>query len=553
MKTKIILIASAFFLLSNNSFSQSPNWGWSTNAVGNSYEESSSVTTDVSGNVYITGSFYSSSIDFGVYTLINADPTGNKSDMFIAKYDSLGNVLWAESSGGLNEDGGYSVTTDASGNAYVTGYFASTSISFGSTTLVNAGLYDMFIVKYDASGNVLWTKSAGKIGDDYGRSITTDASNNVYVTGSFQSPTIRFDLITLTNTDTSGTTYDMYILKYDSTGTVLWADSKGGKGTEYARSIAVDSANNVFICGNFDSDTLIFNTDTLINVGAFDAYLTKYNATGNEIWAKSYGGTGIDFGNCVAKDPNGNVFLSGGFYSPTISFGATTLTNGGTYNLYIMKADGIGTTLWASGAAGNGIDDGKYVTTDNSGNAYITGYFTSSTLTFGTTTLTNVGNNDVLVVKYRPSGLIVWAKSAGDINDERGISIATHSSDVYITGSFNSPSIDFGSTTLYNNGWEDVFLAKISPPSTIGITEQNSSDYISISPNPFNDQTTITFPEMQTNILINISDVLGKEIKNIYFTGKQLVIEKEEMKEGIYFITIVDENKNVSNRKIIIQ
>jgi hypothetical protein len=553
MKIKITVLLSVFFLLNHNSFSQVPGWGWSTNPIGNSYDEASSVTTDATGNVYVTGYFYSATIDFGTFTLTNADPTANKRDMFIVKYDSAGVVLWAKSAGGVDEDGGYSITTDASGNVYVTGYFYSTTITFGSFTLTNAGDYDMFVVKYDAAGNVIWAKSAGKISDDYGRAVATDALNNVYVLGSYKSPTIRFGPTTLTNTDTSMISYDTYIVKYDSAGTVLWAINEGGTGAEFARSIDVDSSNNIFITGNYNSDTLIFNADTLVNMGLYDIFLAKYNSAGIVQWAKSYGGNNNDLVNSVTTDTAGNVFLAGGFQSPTIAFGSTILTNGGTYNIYLAKCDASGTSLWAKGATGSGIDDAYGTTTDNSGNVFIIGYFTSPTLTFGTTTLTNAGGNDIFTVKYGSTGTIAWAKNTGDINDEHGLSIATYASNIYITGYFDSPSLDFGATTLYNNGAEDMFLAKINSPSMIGISEHVFSNDISISPNPFNSQTIISFSEIKSNVSIKISDMLGKEIKNINFSGKEISIEKGEMKEGIYFINITDENKNVFNKKIVIQ
>ena len=112
------------------------------------------------------------------------------------------NWQWAKSAGGTTLDAGYSISTDAGGNVLVTGLFQSSSISFGSTTLTNAGggYLDIFVVKYDASGNALWAKSAGGTSsDDRGFAISTDASGNVLVTGSFQSSSITFGSITLTN------------------------------------------------------------------------------------------------------------------------------------------------------------------------------------------------------------------------------------------------------------------------------------------------------------------------------------------------------------------
>jgi len=547
-KTKVcIFFFSILFDL--NSFSQAPNWTWETNAIGNSYDGADATTTDTDGNVYVTGYFYGSTVDFGTYTLTNINV--NKSDMFIVKYDAAGTVLWAESAGGNDEDGGYSVATDASNNVYITGYFFSPSITFGSTTLINQGSYDMFIVKYDPNGSVLWAKSGGKVSDDYGRAVITDSFNNVYVAGSFQSSGINFGSTILTNTDITETTHDLFIVKYDSAGTVLWAKSYGGTNDEYARALANDSLGNLYFIGNFNSPTLAFDSITLANVGSYDMFIVKCDTAGVVLWANSAGGTGNDYGNSTATDPFGNVYIIGGFASPTITIDTTTLTNSGIYNIYLAKCNSAGTFLWAKKAGGIGTDDGYDISTDGSGNIYVTGYFSSPTLIFGSTTLTNLGGSDIFIAKYDTSGTIFWAKSAGDFDEDKGLSVVTFASNVYIARRFRSTSIDFAST-LYNAGGDDMFLAKIGE-SGIGIAETSNSSNISIFPNPFSLQTTIVFSEIQTDITLKIIDVLGKEIKTINYTGKQITIEKGEMNKGIYFIQISNKGKNIINKKIIVQ
>jgi hypothetical protein len=143
-------------------------------------------------------------------------------DMFIVKYGADGNAVWAKNAGGRSNGWGIATTHDSEGseNVFVTGAFNSSSITFGTTTLTNSGSSDIFIVKYDASSNVLWAKSAGGTGGDIAWSIAADGSGNVYVTGTFNSPSITFGTITLSNTNNCG---DMFIAKYDPNGNVLWA------------------------------------------------------------------------------------------------------------------------------------------------------------------------------------------------------------------------------------------------------------------------------------------------------------------------------------------
>ncbi|MFH1005081.1 MAG: hypothetical protein V1781_06265, partial [Bacteroidota bacterium] len=168
---------------------------------------------------------------------------------------SAQSYLWAKSAGGSSDDIALSVSTDANGNILVAGYFDSPTIIFGSTTLTNAGDYDMFLAKYDASGNVLWAKSAGGSDWDRASSVSTDANGNILVAGSFQSPTIIFGSTTLTKAG-SDNYADMFLAKYDASGNVLWAKSAGGSSDDIALSVSTDANGNILVAGNFRSPTI---------------------------------------------------------------------------------------------------------------------------------------------------------------------------------------------------------------------------------------------------------------------------------------------------------
>ena len=263
------------------------------------------------------------------------------------------NWLLARAATGSGQQEGLSIATDASGNVFVTGYFASPTITFGTTTLTNAGQYDIFLVKYDGTGNVLWAKSAGGTGGDEGWSVSTDASGNVFATGVFSSPTITFGTTTLTNAGIAA----IFIVKYDGAGNVLWAKSAGGIGGDGGYSVATDVAGNVFATGVFSSPTITFGTTTLTNTsgGYADIFLVKYDGIGNVLWAKNAGGTVDDYGWSAATDVSGNVFVTGYFTSATITFGTTTLINNsfaGMEDIFLVKYDGAGNVLWAKSAGG---------------------------------------------------------------------------------------------------------------------------------------------------------------------------------------------------------
>ncbi len=541
---------------SNLSTAQTPNWAWAKSAGGALVDQSYNISVDANGNVFMTGMFVSPTITFGSITLTN---TG-LSDIFLVKYDSNGNVLWAKSAIGSSEEISLCVCTDMSGNVFIGGGFSSPTITFDTITLNNVDtvlLYtDMFIAKYDENGNALWAKSAGGYRYEGARSISTDLNGNLYVTGIFDSPSISFDTTTIANSSPNHT--DVYVAKYTANGSMMWVKSAGDNKWDESYCVSTDIFGNVYVTGSFSSSIITFGTTTLTNSGVWDVFVVKYDSVGNVLWAKNFGGTDFDDGYSLSADIYGYLYITGRFMSSQISFGTFNLTNSGFNDTFIVKCDSIGNVLWAKSSNSASNDYGKNITTDGVGNVYLAGFFSQSSITFGTTNLISNGGQDIFIVKYDSSGNVQWAKSLGGFGAEMscGISIGGSSS-IYIGGWFSSPTINFGSTTLNNAvgsgvGSNDVFIAKLSS-TTVGLNEIKSHSDISIAPNPFTSETTITFSDEQRNTTIKIIDVIGKEIKSISFSGKQLVIDKGKMKPGIYLVQTIDENQNVVTKKIVIQ
>jgi hypothetical protein len=170
------------------------------------------VSSDASGNVFITGKYYTPSITFGSTTLYNTDTssTNVSFDSFVVKYSAAGNMLWAKGIGGTGWDYGNGITNDTDGNVYIVGIYSDT-ISFGSFNLSNTnfGAFNIFVVKYDPLGNVLWAKQAGGVDNDYGNSISLDVYGNIFITGTYTSPQMVFGTDTINN---SGG-YQMFLAK----------------------------------------------------------------------------------------------------------------------------------------------------------------------------------------------------------------------------------------------------------------------------------------------------------------------------------------------------
>lgn len=331
-------------------FNTNGNVLWAKSAIGtnnNNPDTPWSVAIDSSGNAYIVGYYGSDSISFDSITLMNSDTTGNSLDLFIAKYNSIGNVLWAKSAGGTNDDIASSVAINSNGSIIIAGEFASPTISFDTSILTNinnnGNTNDLFIAKYDANGNALWAKSAGGNNEDFAYSIESDSLGNSYMIGFFKSISINFSSTTLTNVDNTENSVDFFITKYDASGNVLWAKSNGGLNDDIAYSIALDTYGNPYIFGAFVSPVLTFGSTILSNADATgnsnDLFVTKYDISGNVVWSKSFGGTNNEYPCSVIVSRSGNTYVSGEFYSPTFTLGACTLTNMGSSDVFLAKLD----------------------------------------------------------------------------------------------------------------------------------------------------------------------------------------------------------------------
>jgi hypothetical protein len=321
-----------------------------------------------------------------------------------------------------------------------------------------------------------WAKQIGGAGYDSGLSIAVDASGNVYTTGIFQG-TADFDPGPGTFNLVSAGGWDIFISKLDATGNFVWAKSMGGAGDEISYSIALDAAGNVYITGwfegtaDFDPGPGIFN---LVSEGHVDIFISKLDASGNFIWAKSVGGSIPDVGYSIIVDTSANVYITG-FFSGTVDFDPDPsvnyfLTAAVSSDAFILKLDSAGNFVWAKAMSGtNGVYSFS-IALDASGNVYTTGNF-QGTVDFDPApavnfNLTSGGSTDIFVSKLDSGGNFVWAKQMGGTAFDYGFAIAVDASfNVYVTGSFQvtadfnpDPSANFYMTSSGNS---NVFISKL--------------------------------------------------------------------------------------------
>lgn len=396
-------------------YDASGNRLWGTYYGGIMGDVGNSVAVDGAGNVYLAG--YTAGSISTTAGAFQTTYNGN-GDAFLVKFDASGNCLWATYYGGTGIEYGWVVTTDPSGNVFLVGYTGSTNAiaSAGAfQTTFSGGYDDAFIVKFDSNGNRLWSTYYGGTNDDKGTDVATDASGNVYMSGTTFSNSGIATAGGFQNT--MGSSQDSYLVKFDSNGNRMWATYYGGANAEQGEGVATDPTGNVFISGTTASTTGIssggFQNNFGGGAGAGDSYLVKFNSAGNRLWATYYGGANTEEHCNVDTDPFGNVYLAGETYSDNI--GNCIAINGfqnsliGAFqpwnieNTYLAKFDASGNRLCATYFGQQHEEYGIAAVDGSTGNVYLTAYTSSpSGIASGGFQNTLGGSTDTYLAKFSP-------------------------------------------------------------------------------------------------------------------------------------------------------
>jgi hypothetical protein len=320
--------------------------------------------------------------------------------------DSPYPVTWFQQFGSSGKDYAYAVTSDSSGNAYVAGY--TDSYLPGQ---VSVGSYDAFLRKYDISGNELWTRQFGTNGEDKAYGLAVDGSSNTYVVG--------YTWGSLPSQISTGR-IDVFVRKYDFSGTELWTRQFGTPGDQSAHGVAVDSSGDIYVVGG-TYDNLPGQT----SLGDRDAFIRKYNGLGNELWTHQFGSAGNDYAYKVAVDSANNVYISG--FTNDILPGKTS---SGDWDAFVSKYDSSGIEQWTRQFGTSYDDHGLGIAVDNSGNTYTSG-FTNGTFLGQTSS----GNSDAFLRAYDGSGTELWTRQFGSNNNDFAYYVALdNASNAYVVG-----------------------------------------------------------------------------------------------------------------------
>jgi hypothetical protein len=570
----------SLLLISSISWAQVPIHLWSQRFGDSSFQYARSVTVDNLGNVIVTGRF-ESGMDFGGGSLTSAGGV----DIFVAKFNPSGNHIWSQRFGDSDYQGSESVAVDSSGNIILTGRFKGT-VNFGGDVLTSAGSFDIFVAKFDPSGNHLWSQRFGNTEWDQSNGITVDGSGNVLLTGYFQG-VVDFGGGSLT----SAGGVDIFVAKFDPSGNHIWSQRFGDSSYQYAFSVAVDSTRNILVTGNFGG-AMDFGGGALTSAGVHDIFVVKFNPNGNHVWSQRFGDSLQQYTYSVTVDGSANVIFTGEF-SGTMDLGGGTLTCVGYCDIFVAKFDPSGNHLWSQRFGDSGWhQSGASVTSNGFGNVIVTGNF-DGTVDFGAGTLTSAGDYDIYVAKFGPDGVPIQLQSFCATFKEPGIEISWHLTNGGVSMEFfvlraEAPSGEFWELENPEISREDLFFNFVDKSCEPGLTyryrvdvsdengrrilfetEAIDTPVLSLTlnqnyPNPFNPSTTISFTlprREKSNLLVYniegkivttlIDKILDEGYREATWDGTDS--HGNVVSSGVYFYRMKAGDKTLTKKMVLLK
>ncbi|MCB1076389.1 MAG: SBBP repeat-containing protein [Verrucomicrobiae bacterium] len=430
-----------------------PECEWVAAGGGPKNDKTRAVTFDREGNVFLAGE----STDDGKFGELDRKGFGGM-DFFLAKVSKDGRFLWVRSLGGSLVDRGYGVVTDAGGNAYVTGHYQSTDAKAGDETLPNRGDYDVFVAKYSPEGDLLWIRTAGGAGYDYGHGIAIDPNGDVVVTGAIAGRG-EFDGQVINE---AGTGRPIFCAKYSPEGKLRWVVGSSGGFSGSGHGIGVDGAGNLYLGGN-GSGTGQFGSLALSSNGA-SALVIKLNPEGEAVWSSLIPGKPSAGFHEIAVDAEGRVW-GAGMFKGTVTVGDSTWqsTSDKDNDGLLVHYSADGTLQWSRAIQGPATDYCLGVATDGTGRVFVTGEF-SETATFAGETLKSRGATDIYTAALDGKGQVEWILTSGGEKGDNAYTMARHPSGrLVISGACVAPA-EFGGKTMDSPGGAEAYGAVLKLP-----------------------------------------------------------------------------------------
>ncbi|MCX6841624.1 MAG: T9SS type A sorting domain-containing protein [candidate division WOR-3 bacterium] len=425
------------------------------------------------------------------------DSYGAGGDLYLIKTNANGDTVLTRTFGGVGIDIASAVQQTADGGYIIAGW----------TTSFGAGDPDVYLIKTDAAGDTLWTRTYGGSMEDYGFSVLQTADSGYIIAGQ-------------TNSFGAGAT-DFYLVKTNATGDTLWSRTYGGAGDDWGNSVQQEADGGYIIAGYTSS----------FGAGDADVCLIKTDANGDTLWSRTYGGTYEDWGASVQQTTDGGYIIAGD----------ATDSGGDNYNVYLIKTGANGDTLWTR-TFGGAYGDLGYSVQQTADSGYVIVGYTES---FG------AGNRDVYLIKTDASGDTLWTRSFGGSDQDFGNSVQQTNDGGYIIT---------GGTDSYGAGNNDVYLLKTDSLGNVAVAETKASPTrtrafsLSCEPNPSRGSVIISLsPSIPLSLspILRIYDSQGRMVLSRPVSTSSFPISTSDLPSGTYFIRLAAAGHLATQRLIL--
>lgn len=531
------------FICFKTVFSQSPNLGWYSSQGGTGADYAYSVKADLNGNVFTSGFFQgtvsfgtgnnitnltSAGLSDSYIMKHNANGLfqwairigGTMSDyIFSTQTDDQGNVYVA---------GYFKGTCDFDPSA--------TNVS-----LTASANFDIFCAKYNTDGQLVWAKKIGGSGDELCNTIHVN-NNKLFIAGHF-SQTADFNPATATSSLTATGTMDGFVCEWDTAGNFNWVKQLKGTDAMVIKNISTNNNGDLLVCGYFGGGVDFDpgqSDSSFVSAGQDDAFVLKLNSTGEFLWARTFGGSSTDYALSARFNSASEVFVAG-YFSSSASFNfpndTVTFTSAGLDDSYLCKLDENGNLIWIQQYGSTSYDEFKSIYVDNNSNVIIAGVF-NGTVDFNqsatTNTLTSGGGDDAFILKLDSDGNYQWAVNLSGAGNGYAFGLDVDlNKNILVSGHYSS-SCDFdpsgATSSSSSNGSTDAFVVKLIEDASTGFTDIQREKITILAGS--NKKFVIKSPVNQKAFLFNSA---GQLLTNLNLE-KSTILNAEDFSIGIYFI-----------------
>lgn len=529
MRISIILFVCLMAITSV--FAQNSVMVWQ-NTIGGSLDDEVEDINPTSDGGYIIGGTTLSGI--------SGDKTQNSNgfqDLWIVKINETGTLEWEKTIGGGGGDALKSIFQTEDGGYFITAN-SNSGIS-GDKTGSSKGGGDYWILKLDATGNIVWQHTYGGNGSD------TDAKAHQTSDGGYIVAGNSISEVSGDKTDPSYGDFDIWILRLDANGTIVWQKTIGGSASDFLSSFAPTNDGGYIINSISSSSASGDKSEDVI--GGTDYWIIKLDADGIVEWDKTLGGTDVDYGVDAISTMDGGYLVGG--YSDSPASGNKSENQIGNIDFWLVKLDNNGTIVWDKTIGGDEDDFLSDLKEFNDGSFLVSG--SSESGVSGDKTDPSQGSFDNWFVKINSSGDIIGQQTVGGGYFDHPESIVLTQDGGFVVVSTSDSDIS-GDKTQDSKGGYDFWVFEMAP-FVSGVSHKDLNTSISLYPNPTTGHFTINLGKEYSGITVEISNILGQIISSEKYASAKVIKQEINTLQGIYFVKVSTLNEGSNTLRIIKQ